>query len=213
VTAPAAVVAGIVYVRSTDGHLYALNAQTGHRCWRFNAEGEPLADLLWGTAGHSGDGTAPVVAGGRVYVIGRDLAALDGRNGAVLWRFLPEIADGHVREPSPAVVDGVVYVATDIRVDGEARFADPGPLYALDAETGAERWHISLSALVRTLVVADGVIYLSSYDEHLYALDAATGAERWRFSPPDSGSVLPTVVDATVFVGTGNGILYAFSDA
>jgi len=46
--------------------------------------------------------------------------------------------------------------------------------------------------------------------ETLYAVDAATGEQEWTFTQPeDSVSSSPTVVDDTVYVGSGDETLYA----
>ena len=36
-------------------------------------------------------------------------------------------------------------------------------------------------AIEATAAIADGVVYIGSFDEHLYAIDLATGKEKWKF--------------------------------
>jgi len=75
---------------------------------------------------------------------------------------------------TPAIVDGIVYVA------GVEDY-----LFALDAETGQEKWRFQTpKGSMNSPSVADGVVYISSGDETLYAVDAETGKEIWRFSLP-----------------------------
>jgi outer membrane protein assembly factor BamB len=58
-------------------------------------------------------------------------------------------------------------------------------------------------------VVADGVVYVGSYDEHLYAADLATGKEKWRYkadpkmSAPFKAS--PAVRGKHVYIGDIDG--------
>src|SRR5882672_9614129 len=70
--------------------------------------------------------------------------------------------------------------------------------------------------------VANGVLYAGSYSEQMYALNAISGDVLWGFA--SGGSVLdgPSIVDGTVYwgsgyrnirPGTGNNKLYAFTVA
>jgi outer membrane protein assembly factor BamB len=70
---------------------------------------------------------------------------------------------------SPIVVAGMAYVAT---WDG---------LYKLDANTGALRWKFSLfpELLSSDPAVANGILYIGTFDEGIYALDADTGVTLW----------------------------------
>jgi outer membrane protein assembly factor BamB len=108
-----AVVDGVVYVGSLDHHLYALDADTGHKLWSFTA-----GDLVQ---------TSPAVANGIVYFGSWDdnVYALNAHTGKLLWKF---VTGGHVLS-SPTVAEGVVYVGSW-----------DGNLYALNAKTGARLW-------------------------------------------------------------------------
>ena len=70
---------------------------------------------------------------------------------------------------NPILVDGMVLVGGD-----DHRF------YALDARTGAERWHFEAAdAIDRFGSAADGTVVFASADGILHALDVATGKEGW----------------------------------
>ena len=56
--------------------------------------------------------------------------------------------------------------------------------------------------------VADGVVYVGSYDGHLYAIDLLTGQGKWEFEAEDRVSS-PTLADGVVYVGSYDGYLYA----
>jgi outer membrane protein assembly factor BamB len=64
-----------------------------------------------------------------------------------------------------------------------------------------------------TPAVADGVVYIGSWDRNLYALDAATGAERWRYTTGNDTVIYnqigiassAAVKDGLVFVGGRDG--------
>ena len=64
--------------------------------------------------------------------------------------------------------------------------------------------------------VADGTVYVGSYDDTLYAVDAATGTQEWAFDTSGSVRSSPTVVDGTVYFGIikyQGGTLYAVDAA
>src|ERR1700687_954432 len=103
-----------------------------------------------------------------------------GRNNVkhlhVAWIFQTEVKES--LEPSPIVVNGVMYVTTSF-----------SHVYALDAKTGAEIWHYKhkMGAVTtfccgpnnRGVAVYDDKVYLGTLDARLIALDAKTGAVVW----------------------------------
>ena len=103
---------------------------------------------------------------------------------------------------SVAVVDGTVYLGMiDGNLDG-----GKGSAYALDADTGEQRWKTELTGMPTVSpAVADGTVYVGD-TSNVHALDAETGAIRWSFEHPATSS--PTVVGDALYVGTGDG-LYA----
>jgi outer membrane protein assembly factor BamB len=73
-------------------------------------------------------------------------------------------------ESAPAIVAGVVYVAS----------ADKS-LYALDLATGKPKWQTTLGPMKSAPAVHDGRVYVGDMDGKFYALDAATGKLLWTF--------------------------------
>ena len=124
-----AIAAGVAYLQSGDGFVYALDAATGAEHWR--------VDL---GAGES----TPAVVGDTLYVndgVGA-LVALDIATGAERWRFAEEIAAA----ASPIVVDGLLFTASE-----------DGRLFALDATTADERWQYDAgTGIGRSPAIADG---------------------------------------------------------
>jgi len=106
---------------------------------------------------------------------------------------------------SPAVVDGVVYVAS---LDGY--------LYAIDANTSSQRWSIAIqtgSYLESSPAVADGVVYVSSFDGMFYAFDASKGTPLWSASlgQGGGGKSSATVANGLVYIGSDDHYVYAFN--
>jgi eukaryotic-like serine/threonine-protein kinase len=58
--------------------------------------------------------------------------------------------------------------------------------------------------------VANGVVYVGSYDNNVYALDASTGAKLWSYTTGYSVYSSRAVADGVVYVGSENGKVYAF---
>ena len=186
---------GIVYVGADDGNLYALNASTG--------------SLLWKYPTGSND-SSPAVADGVVYVGSTDgpdgaLYALDTGTGRLLWKYA--MVDNQI-QTTPAVVNGVVYVA----------FYD-GHLCALDAATGARIWgYFTPGAVFQSSpAVANGVVYLATQQlpdsTRLYALDASTGALLWAYPISGVSSVTssPAIANGVLYIGIPDGYLYALN--
>ncbi|HVM16336.1 MAG TPA: carboxypeptidase regulatory-like domain-containing protein [Gaiellaceae bacterium] len=104
---------------------------------------------------------------------------------------------GQIMFASPAVANGRVYVAHTT-----------GLLRALDLDDGSLLWSFASGANFRTTpAVADGRVYVAGGDSGVFhALDAATGAPIWSHSTGDRLTyAAPTVVDGTVYFGTGWG--------
>jgi PQQ-dependent dehydrogenase (methanol/ethanol family) len=117
--------------------------------------------------------------------------------------------DQYLQESFPIVVDGVIYVTTST-----------DEVYAFDGATGKVKWKyaprvdFSLSSGVggygisvnRGVAVADGRVYLLTFDDQLKAVSAATGEELFssQVDDPHTGAyetMSPTVYDGKVYVG------------
>ena len=141
-----AVADGKVFVGSRDGHLYAVDEETGRRLWAADHE------MSWVNS-------SPAVAGGLVFAGSSDnrfVQAVDARTGKERWRIPTE----RLVWSSPAIAGDFVYV-------GDAS----GTLYALDRATGAERWRYrSGRRIYSSPVLADGRLYVGNDDGAIYAL-------------------------------------------
>jgi len=186
------VVDGTVYIGSSDGSLYAIDANLGELTWKFET-------------GDSIGRSSPVVVDETVYIGSDNLYAIDTELGELIWEF----ETGGKVLASPTVVDETVFCSSDLDTDHN--------LYAVGAESGDEQWSSSLSELYydhpSAPTVVDGTVFLGSEDDHLYAVDAESGNEQWSCKIRDDsiGAQLssPTVMDGTVFVGSTDGSLYA----
>lgn len=178
---------GVIYVTCGDGELYALSATTGNTLWQF--------------AGSGGGMMSPVVSGPAIYVAdstGDAVYAIGTKTRSQLWSFTASSRIGS----TPAVARGVVYAT-----------AFDGHLYALNALTGARLWRFNLGSTIPAAVspaVANGVVYVTSPNEVAFAVNAQSGRELWSYSSGNLLQSAPVVANGHVYVGTGDGGLYAF---
>ena len=223
-----------LYVGTTEGTVYALEAATGRIDWTFETAG-PV---------HS----SPALAGNKLYVGSDDgsIYALDVHDGTMLSAF---DAGGRVRS-SPSVLDdsdGIrrVYIGDEggsLTVLGPnlitaawAHEAD-GEIYASPAleedmfyygavdqnfygvgrrapgaPSGSEQWAHSDTGhhILSTAAIAGETAYVGSQNFRVYAYDTQDGEVQWKF--PTEGAVFssPAVHDGVVYVGSNDGNLYA----
>ncbi len=115
-------------------------------------------------------------------------------NPRLAWRF---DTGGEVYS-SPAIADGIVYVASK-----------SGFLHAIDASSGTELWRVTVSEYVTrsSPAVVDGTVYIGGGFVFL-ALDARTGEERWRVPVQYSGQATPTVSEGMVVISSQEGYIF-----
>jgi eukaryotic-like serine/threonine-protein kinase len=124
---------------------------------------------------------------------------------------------------SAAIEDGTAYFGSDDR-----------NLYAVDTATGAKKWSFATEGKIRsTPAVSGGLVYFISFDGKIYALDAKSGAKKWVYETAgerqyeakgihgctpktqtmpdfwDTYESSPAVVNGVVYVGCGDGFMYA----
>lgn len=123
----------------------------------------------------------PVMDRGRVFTMdaGGVVSAVS-TEGSLLWQ--TNIAAGRDVED----VSG-----GGLAVDGNTLFATSsvGSLFALDVETGAQRWEQELDAAgVAAPTVAGGIVYLVAGNSRAWAIDAGTGRINWTIEGAPSES-------------------------
>lgn len=121
-------------------------------------------------------------------------------------------------------------------VDGELVFVGSGDhaLHAIARSTGQRKWRFDTKGAVHSSpAVAGGLVYFSSLDGFVYAVGAETGKDVWKFEtggetrfvakgihgaaprnermpdPWDFFLSSPVVADGSVFIGSGDGHIYA----
>lgn len=123
------------------------------------------------------------------------------------WRF----ATGGPVRSAPAVTDGVAIFGSG-----------DGSLYAVELKTGRQKWHVSLGGEVTSSpAIAGGRVIVMAADGTLHARRLEDGTPVW--SCPTGPSVpfegdprafdlwasSPTIVEGVIYVGSGDGKVYA----
>jgi outer membrane protein assembly factor BamB len=205
----------VVYVGSTDGNLYAVDAQSGVEKWKFETKVRITS--------------SPAVDRGVVYFGSYDgkSYAVDASSGELKWKFqtggerrfagrhlhgsqpegetMPDPFDFYLS--SPAVASGVVYFGSG-----------DGNVYALDAASGKLNWKFHTGNVVHASpAIADGTLFIGSWDSYFYALDAVTGKEKWHFKTGEDHEIYnqvgiqssAAVMDGVVYFGCRDSNFYA----
>lgn len=185
---------GLFVIGNSDGHIYALDVESGAPRWTFKT-----GHRVWAT---------PLIVEDTVYIgsMDRRLYALRLSDGAELWRFP---ADGDAASgafaSAPVLQDGVLYIG-----------AFDNHLYAVSADTGAERWRFEgANWFWGSPAVYGDAVYAADVDGNVYAINAQTGAQMWTQalgSPVRAGLTL-TEDGSMLFVGSQDGALHALDTA
>jgi eukaryotic-like serine/threonine-protein kinase len=210
-----AIAAGVVYVGSSDGNLYAIDLASGTEKWRF--------------AAHSRTTSSPAVAGGLVYFSAFDgnLYAVNADDGQLKWKFQTagerRYAGTHLHGSQPAaemMPDPFdFYLSSPVVWNGAVFFGSgDGSIYSVSAVTGKLIWSFKTGDVVHASpAIADGILFVGSWDSYFYALDVATGKEKWRFKTGEDARIhnqvgiqsSASVVDGVVYFGCRDSNFYA----
>jgi outer membrane protein assembly factor BamB len=164
-----------LYFGSWDHGVHALNAKTGRRIWRFQADNEV--------------NTSAVYWRRRIFIAsdGGTLYSLNAKTGKLIWTGEPKAREFFYA--TPTVAYGRVYIgSTD------------GTMYVYGAKTGNLLWARPLGSYVYgAAAVYRRKVFVGTYDGKFYALDAATGDVRWQIDAQGAVHAAPTVMDGLVY--------------
>jgi outer membrane protein assembly factor BamB len=178
----------VIYMTSSSGKVLALRSDTG-------------ALLRSYTIGDGRVLKAPIIVGDILYASDPNtLYALRVQDGSVVWH---TTFGDNLAISSFSLADGIVYVATSV-VDHQ--------IYALRADNGQLLWHYQTRGVneeVGSVVVANGIVYIGSYDGNVQRLSALTtknGELLWshQFNEKNGPGLL--VNNGVIFVFAGNGL-------
>ena len=198
----------VVYVTTgsdanlNNGWIRALSADDGEMLWEY----ETVNPVRMSN---------PVIKDGTVYTgdfVG-DIYSVDAETGEEKWVF----DSSHTRvHASPTVHDGVVYAPiAQVALGDEADLEHyEGFLYAIDAETGDEIWHIDYMDHTETFgaasspTVYDGDLFIGMGRE-IASVNIETGSVNWIVETDAFIDSAPTIADGVVVVGSRDRYIYA----
>src|SRR4030042_4568533 len=100
---------------------------------------------------------------------------------------------------SPSISDGMVYVASY-----------SGKVYAIDAESGIEKWsYDAKSAIAGGVAIGNGTVFVGSSGGKLTALDFQDGSLKWESPAQNHIWTTPVVADGIVYFGSLDHYIYA----
>lgn len=182
---------GTLYVQARDGKLFALDGATGAQRWVYQA---PASALVEGTIYNV---NSLVVNQGIIYgSLQNVLFAVDTRTGKQLWL---KKTDTTQLFNSPQLDGGRLYLSSYEVSNHSNPDVETGFVYAYTTD-GKQQWKRPIGHWVLTdPIVANGLLYFTSYDGQLHALKASDGSEAWHMTLPGQ-----TWDDAI----TSDGVLY-----
>ncbi|MCP4293904.1 MAG: alpha/beta fold hydrolase [bacterium] len=191
---------GTIFLGSDDGCLYALEATGGKKIWKFKTAGRVRSK--------------PFVMAESVFFSSDDgfLYCLNRSDGSLRWRFDLECGDIPRNLPSLSPPYHYDYLQSSPLVTGDTVFIGSASsyVYAVDVDSGKEKWRFQTGGLVRSSPRLNGdAIVIGSWDHHVYCLDGETGGEVWR---TDTGGIVqatPVVAGGRVYVGSRNPVMVA----
>lgn len=183
------VVAGrLVLAGSSDGHVYAVDADNNVLAWEFKE------------TGRGGEIVAPLRADQDVvYVCSTDCHAyaIDIPKGPrILWKYQTSAAlrTGPALDPP---------TNTAFLAGGDRR------LHAVDRRTGTAPWTVDLDDVPGEPAVLADLVVVGTASGMLWAVETATRRIRWQFKAGGAISAAPAAAKDLILVGAADGVLYA----
>ncbi len=209
---------GILYIGSTDGKLYALDAKQWGIRWVFDA-----GDAIRYSA---------TVLGNRVYFSARNnkVYALDAKTGEKLWEFKSK----SWMDAPPIVSDNKVYMGAfpskiyllnartgtleamrerTVRIQGIEYGCAKGVFRPIFPEHNADLWRGQTNGSESYPVTANGVVYIGARNGKLHAFDAVSQSETWTYQLGSFVDAAPAISDGILYAASGDGNVYAFTNA
>ena len=181
------------------GHV-ALGGDLG-QVWTANISGTTKRQRL---------AAAPVVSGGRLFVIDTEamVHAFDASSGAKVWTTQIEVkGDGESSRfgGGASVFDNVVYATNGV-----------GDVVALNAADGSQIWKVRPAGPLRGApTISNGNVYVMTQDNQIYALNMVDGSVQWNEAGTLGlagifGVAAPAAGQGTVVAGYSSGELTAY---
>lgn len=152
----------------------------------------------------NGNPASPVYADGILYyAVGKNIYAVNGTNGQLVWTFATTGTTSGYFTSTPAITSTALYVG-----------ADDSTLYKLDIKTGKSLWQVKAAGPIRTSPVVDeNKVFFGSDDNSGYAVDADTGQQIWSHTTDGAITAPPTLVQDSVVFASADNTLYSVNES
>ncbi|MCJ7470389.1 PQQ-binding-like beta-propeller repeat protein [Candidatus Bathyarchaeota archaeon] len=199
-----AIVNDVVYIGSTNGTVYALDAIDGSVIWNSTPGGKIRS--------------SPAVADGLVFIGSDDpnVYALNASDGHLIWKYT---AGGQFLS-SPAVAYGKVFITSRDGWLHALPETDPDGDGIIQLNEVKWRYrHSEGGEVYSSPAVADGMVFFGSLDKNIYALlddpnsNGTIDPNEVKWFKSTNGSIYssPAVAYGKVFVSSDDGYVYAFN--
>ena len=179
---------GKVIIGTAGGELFALDLASGREIWSadLGAGGDQFLDI----------DTTPIIDQNLIYVASYSggVYAVSGEDGQILWRQALSGVVGMARNK-----DGPLFA-----VSAEQRF------YVLSAETGDVKISAVMPTEPRGIAYQEPYLFVPTRTDGLWILDRFTGKLVQRYDTGNGIRALPTVEEASLYMLSNGGRLYAF---
>jgi outer membrane protein assembly factor BamB/photosystem II stability/assembly factor-like uncharacterized protein/uncharacterized protein YjdB len=191
------VVGGVVYFGALNGNVYAADTETG--------------EIIWENETGAGIRSTPLIKGDNLFIGNQngELFSINVQTGETEWT----APLGTAIKGSATYAGDVLYLIVD---DGTS-----DAIYGVNSESGSTIWSYTFGSNISsfshdrsTPSVADGVLYVGSYDSNLYAFNIAddinTPQDRILWSYDAGGSIIrsPSLLDGSVYI-IRQGVLFS----
>ena len=220
---------GAVYIGSTDGVLYAIDAASGRLRWRYATDHKIVGGASVIRA--PGSGRTWIVVGSHDSY----LHCVDAATGERVWRYetdnyingTPAVADGKVvaggcdaKIHVVSAADGSLlqridtgsYIAASVTVKGARAYVGNygNEVVCANLNTGRIAWRYEdrEKAYYSTPAVTGQLVLIGGRDKRLHAIDRQKGKQRWTFPTRGAVDSSPVVWRDKVIVGSEDGRLY-----
>ena len=159
----------VVVVRTTDGRVAGFDLGKGDVKWSHERLLPPLSVRSLGSPTIDGDIVIDGSGAGKV-------VALDLRDGHQVWESVVQVPRGR------SEVERMVEFDADPVVRGDTVYVSgfQGGLAALDAATGAIRWHQKTAYTSNSTAVGRKSLFITDNVSDVWGMDISNGADQWK---------------------------------
>lgn len=188
-----------VFVGSGDQNVYALNLKDGKLLWKYHTDNKVRA--------------TPKVDQDNLYVPSFDgfIYVLNPSNGALKWKFE---TDGVNLDSDKSGWDRISINSCPAIQDSLMVFGSrDGNIYCVNTFSRKAKWKFTYgpSWCLASAAIDDNTAFIGWSDALQFsAINMSTGKEKWRYNLKSISYSSPTTDESNVYVGAGNGNIYAF---